>query len=120
MPKLTVNNQTIDVEQGKRLVLAIEATGLNIGHRCGGHARCTTCRVENSAVARYVCNPVQPTQGLTSQLRLRRLLQRIGLVKEDAPRRTRRQRPNVRVDTVGRAADCSTQRIQAQPEIGRA
>ena len=46
MPKLTVNDKTFDVPQGKRLVLAIEENGVNIGHRCGGFARCTTCRVE--------------------------------------------------------------------------
>lgn len=45
MPKLTVAGQTVDVEPGKRLVLAIEEAGVEIGHRCGGHARCTTCRV---------------------------------------------------------------------------
>ncbi len=46
MPKLTVDQQTIDVPAGKRLVLAIEDAGIHIGHRCGGFARCTTCRVE--------------------------------------------------------------------------
>lgn len=46
MPKLTVNDKTFDIPDGKRLVLAIEQTGVNIGHRCGGYARCTTCRVE--------------------------------------------------------------------------
>ena len=46
MPKLTINGTTFDVEYGKRLVLAIEGSGLNIGHRCGGNARCTTCRVK--------------------------------------------------------------------------
>ena len=45
MPKLTVAGQSVDVEAGTRLVLAIEASGVEIGHRCGGHARCTTCRV---------------------------------------------------------------------------
>lgn len=45
MPKLTVNGTTIEVAEGKRLVLAIEGSGVNIGHRCGGYARCTTCRV---------------------------------------------------------------------------
>ncbi len=45
MPKLTVAGQTVDVADGTRLVLAIEASGVEIGHRCGGHARCTTCRV---------------------------------------------------------------------------
>jgi len=46
MPRLTVDGRTADVPDGQRLVLAIEAQGVNIGHRCGGYARCTTCRVE--------------------------------------------------------------------------
>ena len=45
MPNLTINGNTVEVEQGKRLVLAIEESGVNIGHRCGGNAMCTTCRV---------------------------------------------------------------------------
>lgn len=45
MPKLTVDGKTIDIAEGKRLVLAIKEAGVNIGHRCGGNARCTTCRV---------------------------------------------------------------------------
>jgi ferredoxin len=45
MPKLTIQGQTFEVEAGTRLVLAIEQAGVNIGHRCGGNARCTTCRV---------------------------------------------------------------------------
>jgi ferredoxin len=46
MPKLTVDGRTVDVPEGQRLVLAIESQGIPIGHRCGGFARCTTCRVE--------------------------------------------------------------------------
>src|SRR5688572_17445712 len=46
MPKLTVDGRTSDVAEGQRLVLAIESLGTPIGHRCGGFARCTTCRVE--------------------------------------------------------------------------
>lgn len=47
MPKLTITGEgTFDVEEGRRLVNTIEACGVDIGHRCGGHARCTTCRVE--------------------------------------------------------------------------
>jgi ferredoxin len=45
MPELTINGKTSEVEPGKRLVLAIEEAGVRIGHRCGGNARCTTCRV---------------------------------------------------------------------------
>jgi ferredoxin len=48
MPMLTVEGfQSVDVEQGKRLVLAIEQdAGVDILHACGGNCRCTTCRVE--------------------------------------------------------------------------
>jgi len=38
--------QTFDAPTGKKLVLAIEDAGIDILHRCGGNARCTTCRVE--------------------------------------------------------------------------
>jgi ferredoxin len=31
---------------GQRLVLAIMDAGVDILHRCGGNARCTTCRVQ--------------------------------------------------------------------------
>lgn len=47
MPKITVTGQgTFEVENGKKLVLALEDNGVNILHRCGGRAKCTTCRVE--------------------------------------------------------------------------
>jgi ferredoxin len=32
-------------EEGERLVLAVMNAGVDILHRCGGNARCTTCRV---------------------------------------------------------------------------
>ena len=35
-----------EVEDGRKLVLCIEDNGIDILHRCGGNARCTTCRVE--------------------------------------------------------------------------
>ena len=50
MPRLTIvtadGERTADVPADRRLVLAIEEQGVNIGHRCGGYARCTTCQVE--------------------------------------------------------------------------
>jgi ferredoxin len=47
MPSVTVAGASqFDVEPGKKLVLAIEDAGIDIMHRCGGNARCTTCRVE--------------------------------------------------------------------------
>jgi len=35
-----------DAPEGKRLVLAIEDAGIDLLHRCGGKARCTTCRCD--------------------------------------------------------------------------
>ena len=35
-----------EAPDGKKLVLALEDAGIDILHRCGGNARCTTCRVE--------------------------------------------------------------------------
>jgi ferredoxin len=48
MPRLTVEGAgTYEVPAGKRLVLALEEdAGIDQLHACGGHARCTTCRVE--------------------------------------------------------------------------
>ncbi len=48
MPKLEVDGiGAFDVPEGKRLVLAIEEDAeLDILHRCGAYAKCTTCRVE--------------------------------------------------------------------------
>jgi ferredoxin len=47
MPKITVEGRgTFEVPMGERLVLAIESNGVDILHRCGGYARCTTCRVQ--------------------------------------------------------------------------
>lgn len=41
-----VGESTFEATRGRRLVLAIEDAGIDILHRCGGNARCTTCRVE--------------------------------------------------------------------------
>lgn len=48
MPSLTVVDVgTFEVPEGKRLVLALEQDAkIDQLHACGGHARCTTCRVE--------------------------------------------------------------------------
>lgn len=47
MPTVTVQDHgSFDAKGGRRLVLAIEEAGIDILHRCGGNARCTTCRVE--------------------------------------------------------------------------
>ena len=50
MPRIEAEAATgliaFDAEQGRKLVLAIEDSGIDILHRCGGNAKCTTCRVE--------------------------------------------------------------------------
>lgn len=50
MPQIkaeTANGEVaFEVEAGQKLVLALEDAGIDILHRCGGNARCTTCRVE--------------------------------------------------------------------------
>jgi ferredoxin len=50
MPKIVAEtaNGVIETEvpAEKKLVLVIEDAGVDILHRCGGNARCTTCRVE--------------------------------------------------------------------------
>lgn len=35
-----------EVESGTKLVKALENNGVDVSHRCGGQARCTTCRVK--------------------------------------------------------------------------
>ncbi len=37
---------TYEVEEGTKLVLALENNSVDVSHRCGGQARCTTCRVK--------------------------------------------------------------------------
>jgi len=47
VPKITVDGRgTFEVEIGTKLILAMEDSGVDVLHRCGGNIRCTTCRVE--------------------------------------------------------------------------
>jgi ferredoxin len=39
-------DEAITCPDGRRLVLCIEDHEIDILHRCGGNARCTTCRVQ--------------------------------------------------------------------------
>jgi len=48
MPKITVGDKSFDAPEGKRLILALRDEDVDILHRCGGYAQCTTCRVEFS------------------------------------------------------------------------
>lgn len=51
MPRITAETATgqqviFEAETGRKLVLALEDNGVDILHRCGGNAKCTTCRVD--------------------------------------------------------------------------
>jgi ferredoxin len=50
MPKITAETaegtRELEAEAGRKLTLALEDGGIDILHRCGGKAKCTTCRVE--------------------------------------------------------------------------
>ncbi|MGI8642316.1 MAG: 2Fe-2S iron-sulfur cluster-binding protein [Pyrinomonadaceae bacterium] len=50
MHKITAEtaNGTVafEAEEGRKLVLCLEDNDIDILHRCGGNAKCTTCRVE--------------------------------------------------------------------------
>jgi ferredoxin len=66
MPTVTVEGEkSFEVEVGTKLVLAIEDAGIDILHRCGGNARCTTCRV-------VVVAGEAPPMGNAEQARLAR------------------------------------------------
>jgi len=49
MATISADGKTFTVEDGSRLVLALVDNDIDILHRCGGHARCTTCRVTFNA-----------------------------------------------------------------------
>jgi len=50
MPRITAEAAggivAFEVEKDRKLVLGLEDNGVDILHRCGGNAKCTTCRVE--------------------------------------------------------------------------
>jgi ferredoxin len=50
MPRITAEAAqgtiAFEAEQGRKLVLVLKDNGVDILHRCGGNAKCTTCRVE--------------------------------------------------------------------------
>lgn len=74
MPTLTVGDRSQEFEEGTRLVLAVERMGIDIGHRCGGKARCTTCRCEIAAG-----EPEAMTEAEAAKLREKDLLGRARL-----------------------------------------
>jgi ferredoxin len=70
MPSITVEGRgTFEAAPQTRLVNAIEQNGVEILHRCGGYARCTTCRV-----AFVAGEPAQMTQAEKDKLAEKGLL----------------------------------------------
>lgn len=59
----------------RKLVLELEDAGIDILHRCGGNAKCTTCRVEVLAgdpgeIGEAERNRLAAEQGLAENVRL--------------------------------------------------
>ena len=70
MATVSVEGKGAEVSDGKRLVLAIEEDlGVDILHKCGGNAMCTTCRVQFEAG-----EPSRMTEAERERLEARELL----------------------------------------------
>jgi ferredoxin len=47
MPTIQIDGLgPFEAAAGRKLVLALKEANSDVSHRCGGNARCTTCRVE--------------------------------------------------------------------------
>jgi ferredoxin len=77
MPRVNIEGVgSIDVAEGRRLVLGIEDAGIDILHRCGGNARCATCRVE---VLEGAPTPItEPEEQRLSELKTRKETTRLS------------------------------------------
>ena len=60
--------QTFEATADKKLVLCLMDAGIDILHRCGGNARCTTCRVEIMGGDPGPINDVEAAKLLTANL----------------------------------------------------
>ena len=45
MATLIIDGNSYEIAEGTRLTTAIEEQGIDILHRCGGNAKCTTCKI---------------------------------------------------------------------------
>jgi ferredoxin len=68
------DDRSFDAETDERLVRALERNGVDILHRCGGYARCTTCRVQF-----YAGEPDKMTEAEYNKLAEKGLLNTVRL-----------------------------------------
>ncbi len=97
MPLVTVEGgASVDVPEGRRLVWAIKEASSDIGHRCGGYARCTTCRVEFASGEPSVC-----TRAEYEKLKDRKLLGEVRLACQVVVENDMTIRPLMTVSEMG-------------------
>jgi ferredoxin len=97
MPQLKIDGfGSFEVGEGQRLVNAIEAAGVDIGHRCGGKARCTTCRIKISSG-----EPDVMTRAEYEKLKERELLGSVRLSCQIVVAGPMELRPLMRVSEMG-------------------
>ena len=97
MPTITVEGfGSFEALEGQKLVLAIEEAGVDIGHRCGGYARCTTCRVRI-----FEGEPEAMTQAESDKLQAAGHLGKIRLACQILVEGDMTVEPLMRVSTMG-------------------
>ena len=97
MPRLTiVEGPTVELAEGAKLAVAVEDAGVDIGHRCGGFARCTTCRVEF-----FEGEPSAYTRAEYEKLKERKLLGKCRLSCQILVEEDMTVRPLMLVDAMG-------------------
>ncbi len=104
MPTVTLQDiGPIEVDQGRRLVLGVEDAGIDILHRCGGNARCATCRVEVLAGEPTQITPWEETRlaELASRQQSTRLACQIRVVDDLTVRVRRRLSDNPELGDAG-------------------
>lgn len=103
---------TFDVDEGKRLVLAIEEdVGVDVMHECGGYARCTTCRVEF-----LEGEPETMTQAELAMLGMRNLLGKARLSCQALCDRDMKVRVLMTVSSVGASDPGGVPEEEVTPE----
>jgi ferredoxin len=112
MPEIFIGEEgPFEVVAGRRLVLAIEDHGVDIGHRCGGKARCTTCRVHVTQG-----EPENMTRAEYRKLSERELLGEVRLACQIVVDRPMRVQPLMRVRDMGWSDPGPTPKEDVEPE----